>query len=105
MYYSKLTVYKFSKGKLKIDYSTIPITIESFKDGKPEVIASEVSDQKITLNKKPYFKVKDSYTVSLISEEFDESKIVKTLQENFNKHFWYKFGYKKFLNNKVKYIK
>ena len=105
MYYSKLTIYKFSKNKLKLDYSTIPIKVKSFENGKPKVISSEVSEQEITLNNKPYFRVKDSYTVSLISEEFNESEIVDLLQKSFNKHFWYKFKYKKFLNKKIKYIK
>lgn len=99
MFYSKLTIYKFSKGKLKIDYSTIPITKLS-----DNVIKSEVSDQIITLNKVPYFKYKDSYTVSLISNEFDEEKILKSLQKSFNKHFWYKLLYRKFLAKKVKCI-
>ena len=99
MYYSKLSVYKFSKNKLKIDYSTIPV-----KQVDSEIIVSEVSGQKITLNKKPYFKVKNIYTVSLLSEDFNEEEILLSLQRSFNKHFWYKFSYKSFLEKKVKYI-
>lgn len=99
MYYSRLTVYKFSKNKLKVDYSVIPI-----KRISENSIKSEVSDQVITLNKKPYFRVKNSYTVSLISEELNEEKNLKELQASFNKHFWYKLKYKKFLAEKVNYI-
>ena len=100
MFYSKLTVYRFQGKKLKIDYSTIPV-----KKISDNVIKSEVSDMEITLNKKPYFHVKGSYTVSLVSEDFNEEDILKTLKESFDKHFWYKFSYRKFLNKKIKQVK
>ena len=99
MFYSKLTIYKFQKGKLKIDYSTIPV--EKISEN---VIKSEVSGIEITLNPKSWFHVAGSYTVSLISEDFDEDKIIKTLKESFDKHFWYKFSYRKFLEKKINQV-
>ena len=111
-----LTVYQYSKNKIKCDYSIIPVSwIDS------EHLQSGVSKEKIDaanfkISKNKDFlpsdyikfdkqKEGDGCKVSILSEgsiELVEKRILKKLYKEFRKHFWYKFKYKKFLDKKKK---
>ena len=111
-----LTVYQYSKNKIKCDYSIIPV---SWDYNNNAFLQSGVSKEKISIegfkvSKNPFClpadfikfdkqKEGDGCKVSILaygSLEVVENRILTKLYKEFKKHFWYKFKYKKFLDKK-----
>jgi hypothetical protein len=51
LYLLQLTVYQYDKNKIKMDYSFIPVTVDKTFRDIPEVLKSEVSNEKIEIKK------------------------------------------------------
>ena len=110
-----LDVYTYNENKIKCDYYCIPV-IPIEKDWKSEVSNDTLSSKdfkwtEVFKNKEVIndfnmvkFRKKDGhFTVSLIMYgdlEHDEQMALRKLYYLFNKHFWYKSKYRKFLDKK-----
>lgn len=98
MFYSFITVYNFDKKKIKMDYATIPVEL------KENELLSKISVSKFSYPIKEFEKGKTFCKVACLSDDFNEEEIKKKLSNLFNRHFWYKFKFKKFLTNRLKRI-
>lgn len=109
-YLFRLSVYNYSKKKIKMDYSVIPITI----DPKTLKAKSEVSNEEIDISDfKPGYKdslnvrcfkknkVYNVNVIEIVSDiEHEEKAAMKECFETFYKAFPFKFKYKKFLKSR-----
>lgn len=103
-----LTVYQYSKNKVKCDYSIIPVSRNFNGDWQSGVSKEIIANDGFRLMDSGYIKFDkqkegDGCKVSIIttgSIEEVENEMLKKLYKEFTKHFWYKLKYKKFLNKK-----
>lgn len=106
MFYTFLTVYKFNKKKIKVDYAHLKVREENNR------LFSLASNEEIVLPKMQEFKnysfghrkENGVYQVCCISPKDDEKTTVAFLKRYFDKIFWYKFGFRKVLAKKVNCI-
>lgn len=127
-YYARLTVYKFSRNKIKMDYSCIPVTVSRCAFGEPTELKSSVSDEKIDIRKMKidtYYLGSNSFekksivqigsltesgkegqakTVAILAESPDiesgEKYLKDWLFEDFKKRFWWRKKYIRLLRAK-----
>lgn len=127
-YYARLTVYTFSKSKIKMDYSCIPVTVTRCAFGEPTELKSAVSEEKFDIRRMKidtYYLGNSSFekrsiiqigsltesrkegqakTVAILAESPDiesgEKFLKDWLFEDFRKRFWWRKKYIRFLNAK-----
>lgn len=126
LYLLRLTVYQYDKKKTKMDYSCIPVTVFEAAKNIPTCLKSEVSDEKIKVDKmffhNAYLDYEDSplfvageehskkkegkaVTTSVLfysRKDLDEEELMKTwLFKLFKRRWFYKRKYIKFINKKI----
>lgn len=127
-YYARLTVYMFSRNKIKMDYSCVPVTVSRCAFGEPIELKSSVSDEKFDIHRMKidtYYlgeisfknrviamigELKESRkqgkvkTIAILAQSPDiekgEAYLKDWLFEDFKKVFWWKRKYHRFLNLK-----
>lgn len=102
-YLARLSVYKFSRKKMKCDYSIIPVEI---KEGK---VYSQVSKETLDYKGEKWFNRKEhsfkEICIIFNCNDFEaqEDFLRRQAIKEFKKHFIFSFKHKKFLDKKISY--